>query len=98
MMTPATKRLFAIWTLILTLGACAGARRDAGTPLTPPAVFIGGQYDVGTTWGAEALARAPEVMPNYCGTHMVPDVGHWIQQEAPEETNRLLVDFLRGLG
>jgi pimeloyl-ACP methyl ester carboxylesterase len=28
---------------------------------------------------------------------MVPDVGHWIQQEAPEETNRLLLDFLRGL-
>ena len=71
---------------------------QAGTPLTPPAVFIGGQYDVGTTWGAEALERAPEVMPNYRGTHLVPDVGHWIQQEAPEETNRLLADFLRGLG
>jgi len=36
-------------------------------------------------------------MPNYCGTHMVPDVGHWIQQEEPKETNRLLLDFLRGL-
>ena len=36
-----------------------------GKPLTPPALFIGGQYDVGTTWGAEAVERAHEVMPNY---------------------------------
>ncbi|CKQ19396.1 Epoxide hydrolase EphB (epoxide hydratase) [Mycobacterium tuberculosis] len=36
-------------------------------------------------------------MPNYRGTHMIADVGHWIQQEAPEETNRLLLDFLGGL-
>ena len=33
-------------------------------------------------------------MPNYCGTHMIADVGHWIQQEEPKETNRLLLDFL----
>ncbi|GLP74661.1 epoxide hydrolase B [Mycobacterium antarcticum] len=71
---------------------------QAGKPLTPPAMFIGGQYDVGTTWGAEAAARAHEVMPNYRGTHMVADVGHWIQQEEPKETNRLLLDFLAGLG
>lgn len=68
-----------------------------GTPLTPPALFIGGQYDVGTTWGAEAAERAHEVMRNYCGTHMVDGVGHWIQQEQPKETNRLLLDFLGGL-
>ncbi|BBZ15679.1 alpha/beta fold hydrolase [Mycolicibacterium gadium] len=70
---------------------------QAGKPLTPPAVFIGGQYDVGTTWGAEATERAGEMMPNYCGTHMVAEVGHWIQQEEPKEINRLLLDFLHGL-
>jgi pimeloyl-ACP methyl ester carboxylesterase len=68
-----------------------------GTPLTPPAVFIGGQYDVGTTWGLEAIERADEVMPNYAGTHMIDGVGHWIQQEEPKEINRLLLDFLHGL-
>jgi pimeloyl-ACP methyl ester carboxylesterase len=68
-----------------------------GKPLTPPALFIGGQYDVGTTWGAEAIERVDEVMSNYRGTHMIADVGHWIQQEAPEETNRLLLDFVDGL-
>lgn len=70
---------------------------QAGRPLTPPAMFIGGQYDVGTTWGAEAIERAHEVMPNCIGTHLITDVGHWIQQEAPEETNRLLLQFLAAL-
>ncbi|RFZ03031.1 Soluble epoxide hydrolase [Mycobacterium marinum] len=68
-----------------------------GKPLSAPALFIGGQYDVGTTWGAEAIARAHEVMSDYRGTHMVADVGHWIQREAPDETNRLLLEFLGGL-
>jgi pimeloyl-ACP methyl ester carboxylesterase len=66
----------------------------AGTPLTPPALFVGGQYDVATTWGAEAIERADEVLADNRGTHTVPGVGHWIQQEAPAETNRLLLDFL----
>ncbi|HZZ48106.1 MAG TPA: alpha/beta hydrolase [Pseudonocardia sp.] len=70
---------------------------QAGKPLEPPALFIGGQYDVGTTWGLEAIERVDEVTSDYRGTHMVADVGHWIQQEAPEETNRLLLDFLGGL-
>jgi pimeloyl-ACP methyl ester carboxylesterase len=28
---------------------------------------------------------------------VVPGAGHWIQQERPEEVNRLLLDFLRDL-
>jgi pimeloyl-ACP methyl ester carboxylesterase len=27
--------------------------------------------------------------------HRLPDVGHWVQNEAPEETNRLMTQFLR---
>lgn len=69
----------------------------AGRPLTPPALFIGGEYDVGTAWGVESIAAAEKHMPNYRGTHMVAGSGHWIQQEYPEETNKLLIDFLRGL-
>ena len=29
------------------------------------------------------------------GVHMVEGAGHWVQQEQPEETARLLTDFLR---
>ena len=30
------------------------------------------------------------------GVHMVDGAGHWVQQEQPEETARLLIEFLRG--
>lgn len=67
----------------------------AHMPLTPPSMFIGGEYDVATIWGAEAIARAKEKMTDYRGSHIVARSGHWIQQEYPEQTNRLLLDFLR---
>jgi pimeloyl-ACP methyl ester carboxylesterase len=70
---------------------------QAGKPLTPPAYFIGSDFDVGTQWGMENVEQAAQRMPNYRGTHLFSGVGHWIQQERPEETNRLLIDFLRGL-
>ena len=70
---------------------------QSGKPLTPPALFIGGEFDVGSMWGYEAIARAHERMPNFRGTHMLAGCGHWIQQERPEETNRLLIDFLKSL-
>ena len=69
----------------------------ANRPLTPPSFFIGGQYDVGTMWGAEALDRAREKLTDFRGSHVIPGSGHWVQQEAPAETNRLLLEFLRQL-
>lgn len=68
-----------------------------GRLFTPPSMFIGGDYDVTTGWGAEALARTGEFMSNYQGTHILSGCGHWIQQERPEKTNALLLDFLRSL-
>jgi pimeloyl-ACP methyl ester carboxylesterase len=28
------------------------------------------------------------------GIHLIKDAGHWVQQEQPDETNRLLLEFL----
>jgi pimeloyl-ACP methyl ester carboxylesterase len=50
--------------------------------------------ETATAWGDEAIERTDEKMPNYLGTHIIPGAGHWIQQECPDETNRLLLDFL----
>lgn len=69
----------------------------AKTKLAVPAYFIGGEYDVATWWGAEERARADEVIADYRGETVLPGCGHWIQQERPDDTNRLLIDFLRGL-
>ena len=30
--------------------------------------------------------------------HLIPGAGHWVQQEQPDEVNRLLIDFLRKTG
>lgn len=69
----------------------------AARKLAVPAYFIGGEYDVATWWGAEARQRARDVMTDYRGETVLPGCGHWIQQERPAETNRLLLEFLRGL-
>jgi pimeloyl-ACP methyl ester carboxylesterase len=66
-----------------------------GKKLTVPAMFLGGEYDVGTSWGAEAIALAPEVIPNWLGSRVLPGAGHWVQQERAEETNAIVLEFLR---
>lgn len=71
---------------------------QTGKPVTVPAMFIGGEYDVATGWGLEAIARVKERIPNWLGTHILKGCGHWIQQEQPAATNALLLDFLGAIG
>jgi pimeloyl-ACP methyl ester carboxylesterase len=68
-----------------------------GKPLAPPAMFLGAEYDVATWWGAEAIERAPEVMPNWMGSRVLKGAGHWLQQERAAETNAVVLEFLRAL-
>jgi pimeloyl-ACP methyl ester carboxylesterase len=67
-----------------------------GTPVSVPALFIGGNRDVATIWARESLERSSEVIPDLRGKFIL-DSGHWIQQEQPEQTNAALLEFLRGL-
>ena len=64
-------------------------------PLTVPSLFIGGDRDVATIWGQEAIARAKEVLTDLRGSVILRNCGHWIQQEQPEAVNRELVQFLK---
>jgi pimeloyl-ACP methyl ester carboxylesterase len=64
-------------------------------PLVVPAAFLGGEHDVGTWWGLEAIERAPEVIPNWLGSQILEGSGHWLQVERTEETNAFILDFLR---
>jgi pimeloyl-ACP methyl ester carboxylesterase len=65
--------------------------------LTVPSYFLGAEFDVATWWGAEALARVHEKATDYRGTTIFDRCGHWIQQERPEDTNAVLLEFLQGL-
>ncbi len=71
--------------------------RYGDTKLAVPAYFIGGEYDVATWWGAEARQRATEVITDYRGETVFEGCGHWIQQERPDATNRVLIDFLESI-
>lgn len=62
-----------------------------------PACFIAGDKDWGTYQSPGALDQMRQrVFPRMKNIHLVPGAGHWVQQEQPEATSRLLLDFLAG--
>ncbi|MET8575336.1 alpha/beta hydrolase [Streptomyces sp. NPDC005012] len=68
-----------------------------GAPIRQPSLFVGGALDASTTWMSDAVDAFPTTLPGLTASHLVEDCGHWIQQERPEEVNRLLVDWLDAL-
>jgi pimeloyl-ACP methyl ester carboxylesterase len=64
-----------------------------------PAAFIGGEFDVVRDFnpGIDIFALASMACDNFRGTTIIDGVGHWVQQEAPVETNRALLAFVESL-
>ena len=64
-----------------------------------PSCFIGGALDpVRTFVPGTDLYAAPEAhCTDFRSSTVIEGEGHWIQQEAPEEVNRLLLRFLEGV-
>ncbi|MEO1060170.1 MAG: alpha/beta hydrolase [Actinomycetota bacterium] len=65
-------------------------------PIPVPATFIAGALDGVVAATQSDIDRHPETCADYRGTHLVDGCGHWVQQEAPDEVNRLLLEFLAG--
>ncbi|MFE0520894.1 alpha/beta fold hydrolase [Streptomyces sp. NPDC058954] len=63
-------------------------------PIKQPSLFIGGALDASTTWMADAIDDFPTTLPGLSAAHLLDGCGHWIQQERPDEVNRLLTDWL----
>jgi pimeloyl-ACP methyl ester carboxylesterase len=82
---------------------CATAPRYAaelqvfsGRTIDVPSIFIAGASD----WGPlQKPGDLDKMQSSACtrmlGCHFVDGAGHWVQQEQPVETTRLLLDFLR---
>ncbi|MEZ5851988.1 MAG: alpha/beta fold hydrolase [Hyphomicrobiaceae bacterium] len=69
----------------------------SGVRIAVPATFIAGASDWGVHQMPGALERMEgQVCTDYRGTHLVPGAGHWVQQEQPAATVRLLLAFLEG--
>jgi pimeloyl-ACP methyl ester carboxylesterase len=65
--------------------------------ILPPALYVTGDADPGYALAGAQLAAMPAYVPNLLRMLVIPGAGHWIGEERPEEVNRALVEFLRGL-
>jgi pimeloyl-ACP methyl ester carboxylesterase len=68
----------------------------AGARVGVPALFLIGERDTGLSIPgmAEIIAAMPELVPDLRGSHVIPDAGHWLQQERPEDVTEALLAFL----
>jgi pimeloyl-ACP methyl ester carboxylesterase len=66
-------------------------RRPASKPITAPTLVIWGERD--PALGIELLDGLEALVPGV-QIHRIPDASHWVQNEAPGEVNRALIDFL----
>jgi epoxide hydrolase A/B len=62
--------------------------------ISQPAMFLAGDRDGVIVMAAEALKKMPERVPDLRINELIPGVGHWTQQEAPDEVNNAIVRFL----
>ena len=64
-----------------------------------PSLFIGGERDLALKMipGVKPLDLMAPHLPALQGAHVLPGIGHWTQQEAPEAVNALLLGWLKGL-
>lgn len=73
-------------------------RDSAHAEVPVPALFVGGAADPVTELAGEAAFEGMRAkVKDLRGLELLPGAGHFIQQEAPEALNRLLVGFLEGL-
>lgn len=66
----------------------------AGKKIEVPAMFIGGAKDWGVFQSPGALEKMKEVCTDFRGMALVPDAGHWVQQERPKDVMQALSGFL----
>jgi pimeloyl-ACP methyl ester carboxylesterase len=59
-----------------------------------PAMFLAGAKDGVILMAAEALKALPQRVTDLRLNELIPGIGHWTQQEAPEATNDALLRFL----
>jgi pimeloyl-ACP methyl ester carboxylesterase len=71
----------------------------AGACVTVPALYMAGDLDLVVSFPRmkEVIADLPRFIPQLKASIMLPGCGHWTQQERPNEVNKAMIEFLRGL-
>jgi pimeloyl-ACP methyl ester carboxylesterase len=64
-----------------------------------PALFIAGERDLVLAFpgSKETVANMQKFVPQLRGAVILPECGHWTQQEKPAEVNQAVIAFLRDL-
>lgn len=65
----------------------------SGRKIEQPTMFITGDRDV-VPWNDEFETGMRSMVPGLEEVHVLPGIGHWTQQEAADDVNCLLGDFL----
>ncbi|MEV0224510.1 alpha/beta hydrolase [Streptomyces sp. NPDC050704] len=68
-----------------------------GAPITQPSLFVAGALDASVGWLADAIKAFPSTLPGLVSSHLIEGCGHWVQQERPDEVNRILTTWLASL-
>ena len=71
----------------------------SGWSIMQPSTFIAGERDPVRALipGLDLYANPGIACADFRGSTIMPGIGHWVQQEAPRETNEALEAFVRGL-
>ncbi len=70
---------------------------DAPTHIDQPSMFVAGEKDGVIMMAADALKRLPEHLTDLRLNELIPNIGHWTQQEAPDQVNECLLRFLNDI-
>ncbi len=70
-----------------------------GKTVNVPALYLAGERDTGLAIpGMDQIIQAmPSLVPQLRAPQIIPGAGHWLQQEAPQQVNLALIDFLRSI-
>ena len=69
--------------------------KDAPTSISQPAFFVAGANDGVIMMAEELLKMMPHFVTDLRINAMIPKIGHWTQQEAPEAVNQHILAFMK---
>lgn len=74
-------------------------QQTEGAPMEihQPAMFIAGTADGVVMMAAAAIEAMPHFVKDLRINKMIPGIGHWTQQEAPEAVNETILEFLHNI-
>ena len=72
--------------------------KDSPREISQPALFVAGERDGVILMAADALKELDKHVTDLRVNKLIPKIGHWTQQEAPDEVNQALIQFLEEIG